>query len=551
MTSRFLTSTTTPHFKSFAWRGMPTAASDGRAAHAVLLKPIQQLQRHEAIFIAPDHASDVILQSSWCVPKHGRSESVQYDFIDIEKEMQLMFVTDKVCFQVDADDMDYVVFDDRGEVFSYCPNLLAATANQISQVDLDTTRVLAVQQHLGRAGNAPRVLSVLDVLLYVLKKSNITDPSITLQQFASTWLPGQEQTRVLAVPAFQGMQLSHVVSLYEAVEESFASVAARNVHESYTTVLSPDLRTRVLEMVQAGVSAGALACVLRRFLLRHCLVANWPPNNQLVTYIYDLGLIRLPHDVVRAGVDFEAVFPMELLLKHVYEVYCLLSDIEKQSTTTQTAESSARGAQQQLTAASARPSTRTEAAAGLFYVDNLTCIGVNAMVNNEYRPFYVLKNPANVGRIMLEPQEIMMTSSHLVAYTDAMRWTIIDSKPDKLLQILPPKCSHSLMGEVDVDKLAEMALAPVAGPCRLGLVKMGDEFPEFLMFSDLPIESIEFNPSSTTLKLQRKKDYKKAFAGGDGDEKAEVEKALQDAKNPANQTTGLQNENFTMKVSPA
>eukprot|EP00898_Chlorokybus_atmophyticus_P007336 jgi/Chlat1/7603/Chrsp64S07095 len=138
------------------------------------------------------------------------------------------------------------------------------------------------------------------------------------------------------------------------------------------------------------------------------------------------------------------------------------------------------------------PQSGTPASTGPFYVDNqkgLICAGVNAMVNDEYKPFYVAKSPAILGRITLEPKETIMAffdqvlttscmfeevsgnyitldysevGDYNVTYTDTMQWVISDPKSGKLLQILPTK-RRTAFGEMDADEYAKMAVV-AAGP---------------------------------------------------------------------------------------
>eukprot|EP00898_Chlorokybus_atmophyticus_P007337 jgi/Chlat1/7604/Chrsp64S07091 len=130
---------------------------------------------------------------------------------------------------------------------------------------------------------------------------------------------------------------------------------------------------------------------------------------------------------------------------------------------------------------------------GPFFVDNrfgLICIGVNAMINGEYKPFYVATSQAILGRITLEPQEtikvffnrVLTTScmfnevsgefiditldyrkvdDHHIVYTDSMHWE----------EVLVSK-RGTLKGEADADKHEEGAQLQVSpGPVKQTLIR--------------------------------------------------------------------------------
>ncbi|CAG8682762.1 15385_t:CDS:2, partial [Racocetra persica] len=131
-----------------------------------------------------------------------------------------------------------------------------------------------------------------------------------------------------------GLQLKHIVALYELVEEHVADVVATCIHHKYKAKLEDSLKREISKAigfetskqeqandVKSCIPAGVFAIALKRFIVRYLTTSeNINESVNLADYmVEDEGLECWPDWADKNVIKNK--FPLSLLVSHTFETY--------------------------------------------------------------------------------------------------------------------------------------------------------------------------------------------------------------------------------------
>lgn len=228
----------------------------------------------------------------------------------------------------------------KHEAFHKHMTILSDVGELVPQVPLGSESLQGIQSEieLGTVG-AGRFLAILDLSLGFLRRTG-GDPTEGLDSYCERWL-GQEAHLLTRMHTFNKVQLQHVVSLYEGLEDSASAGIQSLVNVQYRTPLSTDLVEELRSSVEVKrpwqqqqqqqhqaqipkISAELFHGMLRRFMFRYLIGDQLNAQVPLSIYITDPRLIQWPEDVVD---DVDDVFPPSLLVEHSHATYLFLSEV--------------------------------------------------------------------------------------------------------------------------------------------------------------------------------------------------------------------------------
>jgi hypothetical protein len=218
--------------------------------------------------------------------------------------------------------------------------ILSDVGDLVRQIPLGSETLQGIQNEIEFTGTvgAGRYLAILDLCLGFLRRTG-GDPMERLVSYCKRWL-GDESLLIIQMHSFHNLQLQHIVSLYEGLEDSASVGIQALVNSRYLTPLSPNLveelrssvevkrpwqHTRTAaESAEPKISAELFHTMLRRFLFRYLIGDQLNATVPLSIYITDPRLIQWPEDVVD---DVDDVFPPSLLVEHSHATYVYLTEV--------------------------------------------------------------------------------------------------------------------------------------------------------------------------------------------------------------------------------
>ena len=217
--------------------------------------------------------------------------------------------------------------------------ILSDVENLIRQIPLGSETLQGIQNEIEFAGRvgAGRYLAILDICLGFLRRT-AGDPVERLASYCERWV-GDEALLISRLHSFHNVQLQHIVSLYEGLEDSASLGIQVLVNSRYRTPLSPDLVEELRSSVEVKrtwqhtrtpadeatrISAELFHGMLRRFMFRYLISDQLNPTVPLSIYITDPRLIQWPEDVVN---DVDDIFPPNLLVEHCHATYMYLFEV--------------------------------------------------------------------------------------------------------------------------------------------------------------------------------------------------------------------------------
>ncbi|CAB4437405.1 unnamed protein product [Rhizophagus irregularis] len=177
--------------------------------------------------------------------------------------------------------------------------------------------------------NASELLSSLEILLCFVKRTAAGDGEKSIKEFVLQWmkLSSLYEHRGFSKILDTDLQLKHLVSLYELVEEQVADIKIKYIHEKYKEKLSTDMETAIMKSLDLEqqtttkkvIPAEAFALALKRFMLRFLTLENQKEKEPLYVYLQDSSLNFWPSTVPEELID--ELFPENLLLANTYDAY--------------------------------------------------------------------------------------------------------------------------------------------------------------------------------------------------------------------------------------
>lgn len=231
----------------------------------------------------------------------------------------------------------------KHEAFHKHMTILSDVRNLVRQIPLGSETLQGIQNEIEFTDTvgAGRYLAILDLCLGFLRRTG-GDPTERLGSYCQRWL-GHEALLIVGMRSLYDVQLQHILSLYEGLEDSASVGIQALVNSRYRTPLSPDLVEKLrssVEMkrprqhittpadVEPKISAELCHGMLRRFLFRYLIGDRLNATVSLSIYITDSRLLQWPEDVADNVVD---VFPPSLLVEHSHATYMYLSEVGSSS----------------------------------------------------------------------------------------------------------------------------------------------------------------------------------------------------------------------------
>ncbi|KAG0610191.1 hypothetical protein M758_7G045200 [Ceratodon purpureus] len=230
----------------------------------------------------------------------------------------------------------------KHEAFHKHMTILSDVGELVRQLPLGSETLQGIQNEIEFTGTvgAGRYLATLDLCLGFLRRTG-GDPTEALSSYCKRWL-GDEALLITRMHSFRTVQLQHIVSLYEGLEDSASVGIEALVNSRYRTPLTPNLVEELESSVEVKrpwqdtttpaddsdpkISAELFHGMLRRFLFRYLISDQLNATVPLSIYITDPRLIRWPEDVVD---DVDDAFPPSLLVEHSHATYVYLSEMLK------------------------------------------------------------------------------------------------------------------------------------------------------------------------------------------------------------------------------
>ncbi|PKC05361.1 hypothetical protein RhiirA5_485721 [Rhizophagus irregularis] len=269
----------------------------------------------------------------------ARGEDIVYDLTKIEAELANILVFEKVYIETLPDSQLYLEsYPYHMELFQGYMRILSDIKNLIAQepIPIEKMNLLGVSKNYSlhyasklNLDNASELLSSLEILLCFVKRTAVGDGEKSIKEFVLQWmkLSSLYEHRGFSKILDTDLQLKHLVSLYELVEEQVADVKIKYIHEKYQEKLSTDMEAAIMESLgfeqqtttRKVIPAEAFALALKRFMLRFLTLENQKEKEPLYVYLQDSSLNFWPSTVPEELID--ELFPENLLLANTYDAY--------------------------------------------------------------------------------------------------------------------------------------------------------------------------------------------------------------------------------------
>jgi len=172
--------------------------------------------------------------------------------------------------------------------------------------------------------NFSELLSSLEILLCFIKRTFIGDGELFLSDFINQWIQLSkltENTRFDNILSYD-LQLKHIVSLYEIIEEQVADIIIdKKFKEPLTDVMKDDLDNAI--DFDGGnkekIPADAFVIAMKRFIQRILQAESDKETHQLHTYMTDMSLNLWSNNVMEEVLDDK--FPYSLLVANSFDAY--------------------------------------------------------------------------------------------------------------------------------------------------------------------------------------------------------------------------------------
>ena len=327
---------------------MLSIASTGKCSALVFLEreegkftiPVVHLQEAREKEIIQYQWTDEILRHSQRNTEYGHGREIFFDLEKIEKEMAVRFLVGKSYLST-LEGLQEFIF--ARELFHTCRGILDDLQELIPQQPLtDVFRSSLSRQCEQSLKNVQDLLEHMEIVLCLLKRHRVGKPEDPLTEFTDKWVRGPRPfPKDLLPQPHSAIQLTHVVALYEFLEDMLAESAAKRVHDRYRV---PILEETTKEMTK-GISASgttesdrsllnAITVALKRFIYRYLSSEEMKPEpadslkeRMQERSLWPIDAFQSWNPKVESASKFIGdVFPEKLAIKHTYEVLRFYQD---------------------------------------------------------------------------------------------------------------------------------------------------------------------------------------------------------------------------------
>ncbi|CAG8447095.1 15140_t:CDS:10 [Dentiscutata erythropus] len=190
--------------------------------------------------------------------------------------------------------------------------------------------------------NPKELLSALEIILCFLKRTSGSDRDTLITEYIESWMKLavlKENNNSYKLLLKAGLQLKHIVALYELVEEHVADVVATCIPQKYQEKLGYSMHHDIddavdFESLEQGeqnqnakssknlrIPAKAFATALKRFIIRYLTTSeNIIETDELMYYLVEDESLECWPDWVDKTV-VKNKFPPSLRISHTFETY--------------------------------------------------------------------------------------------------------------------------------------------------------------------------------------------------------------------------------------
>ena len=323
-------------------RKMLSIAATGKCSALVFLErdegncaiPMVHLQEAREKEIIQYQWSDDILRHSQRNTEYGHGKEIFFDLAKIERELAARFLVGK-SFLSTSDGLQEFIF--SGELFHTCRSILDDLQEMIPQQPLTDVFRSSLRQGGYSLENVQDLLEHMEIVLCLLKRHKVGKPEESLTEFTGKWLSGSRPfPKALLPQPHSAIQLTHVVALYEFLEDTLAESAAKSVHSMYRATIPEEIAE---EMTKAAPTIGkaeedrsllnAVATALRRFIFRYLSSEDMrlEAGESLVERMLESSLWPIDAfkswkslKVESSSTFIRSVFPEKLTVGHTHQV---------------------------------------------------------------------------------------------------------------------------------------------------------------------------------------------------------------------------------------
>ena len=327
---------------------MLSIASNGKCSALVFLEreegkftiPVVHLQEAREKEIIQYQWTDEILRHSQRNTEYGHGREIVFDLAKIEKEMAARFLVGKSYLSTREGLQEFIF---ARELFHTCRGILDDLQELIPQQPLtDVFRSSLSSQGEQSLKNVQDLLEHMEIVLCLLKRHRVGKPDDPLIEFTDNWLRGPRPfPKDLLPQPHRAIQLTHVVALYEFLEDMLAESAAKRVHDMYRVPIPEEIAN---EMTKGTPASGtteshrsvitAIHVALKRFIYRYLSSEEMKPEpadslkeRMQERSLWPIDAFKSWNPKVESPAKFiSVVFPEKLAIKHTYQVLCFYQD---------------------------------------------------------------------------------------------------------------------------------------------------------------------------------------------------------------------------------
>ncbi|CAB4467000.1 unnamed protein product [Rhizophagus irregularis] len=290
--------------------------------------------------------NDEILQYSQRNLGIGKGQDIIYDLQRIESELANILVQNKVHFEVGNEQLVLEPFPYHLELFSSSMRILGDIKSVIPQEPIPSDKLsLIIGQNAitsymslstfsstlaSKNNNSSELLSLLEILLCFIKRTSVGNGELSLIEFINQWVQLSsltEDSRFETILSFN-LQLKHIVSLYEIIEEQVADIMIQFVDKKYKKPLNEEMEEEIDNAIdyenrnKEKIPVDSFIIAMKRFIQRVLQIENYEnykEYHKLYDYFTDMSLNLWNNNVIKEILD--AKFPNTLLVTNSFTAY--------------------------------------------------------------------------------------------------------------------------------------------------------------------------------------------------------------------------------------
>ena len=286
--------------------------------------------------------TDEILRHSQRHFEYGRGNEIFYDLEKIEKEVAARFLVGKAYLSTDGG-LRMFVF--SNELFHTCSNILTDLQQIIPQSSLSQATMKDLCSLKERSlDSIQELLEHLEIVLCMLKKIGGIAKQ-PLVEFVDHWLSKSRPFPKHLLPEpHPNVQLQHVVSLYQCLEDIFARSSANSVPDVYRKALPKEAKEQMSKMFRAGrsskkpddsiISLDDIVTALCRFMYRYLSSEDTrldPGGDSLAESMMEPSLFPIGSFTSETPQQVRRAIPESLTIDHVHSVFAFYQERPKVS----------------------------------------------------------------------------------------------------------------------------------------------------------------------------------------------------------------------------